>query len=941
MTNTYEIELNKDCEAYKLHGNFTQGQVVKQELICPVDSVQGIKFMLATHRRNSVDGYIDLKVYSNNQFLKAERISGDRIFDWNWIKVKINEPLYKGDVIKIEMTSTNTKYPLAFRIIKTTKHDSKLYINNVCIKESGIDIGLIVADHRILPVWLFWGIINFLFMLYLYFLCERRIKFLKLERFAYALILVCICFLIANRISFVLSNLDFFPLNGTFQNYNVVRRVIDGQIPFLDFPVYLGVGHLYLGSLFTFLLGGTYSDSILAFNLLTILFFICFIFYLGNCILYDNGHKWLLIISITFLALYLLLINYSGNSNILCNYLSLVSPEISARLIRGGVVLVTGLILEQLLKKSYSLQYWDDAKIGMFTGVVCLWSNDYGISSVLSVFLVLVLIRIKNRQTSLKHYFYNMIYYSVGVLFGFSIGIILFSYGHPQCVLNTMLGTGSYQSWYYELGAAAKPNYFYQIDRSLIANLLACCVIYYIVRLFSNIRANINERVYIPLYFVLTCYITVNEYHLLSGGYNHELSYLVVCCIVIFELVSWGLLWHQNVDDNCNELVKRIRIFFKKYINKQMVIITVCTLSMILTIYCLSSVKHPLYPQGIYIAEMGGDLYNKANAVISSKEFLKCNKIFSTYASAVECVTKQFQPSGYDYIIHVLGDNARKDYLNSFKEEKFDYVTTLRDDFTPWERWVRNANWFFYRELYSQYYPVYATDYQIYWERKPKKVESEYVFRNIIVNSTEVVKQSQSKSKISIKSEKPIDGIADLHVRISTNQNLKNVIQKLLTIKNYITIRNNSDDLLYQNYNFALFNLPCDNKIHVIPAVFIDGMAELEIDAYPSKTMTIESVELEVGNFYTMPYSFLCINNVEVNNGKVVIKFIDKNTVDKRKLKKYKFICFGTDSIPIEKVVESKNQLEKQWIITIDEKEIKNLSLFLKHIKETKLINLK
>ena len=84
-----------------------------------------------------------------------------------------------------------------------------------------------------------------------------------------------------------------------------------------------------------------------------------------------------------------------------------------------------------------------------------------------------------------------------------------------------------------------------------------------------------------------------------------------------------------------------------------MVIITVCTLSMILTIYCLSSVKHPLYPQGIYIAEMGGDLYNKANAVISSKEFLKCNKIFSTYASAVECVTKQFQPSGYDYIIHV------------------------------------------------------------------------------------------------------------------------------------------------------------------------------------------------------------------------------------------------------------------------------------------------
>ena len=37
---------------------------------------------------------------------------------------------------------------------------------------------------------------------------------------------------------------DFLAINGDFQNYNVLRRFLDGQVPYRDFTNYLGMGVL-------------------------------------------------------------------------------------------------------------------------------------------------------------------------------------------------------------------------------------------------------------------------------------------------------------------------------------------------------------------------------------------------------------------------------------------------------------------------------------------------------------------------------------------------------------------------------------------------------------------------------------------------------------------------------------------------------------------------
>ena len=81
----------------------------------------------------------------------------------------------------------------------------------------------------------------------------------------------------------------------------------------------------------------------------------------------------------------------------------------------------------------------------------------------------------------------------------------------------------------------------------------------------------------------------------------------------------------------------------------------------------------------------------------------------------------QLQPSGTDYIIHVLGDSQRVAYLQKFQAGGFDLVQTPSYKVTSFERWSRNANWWFYRELYRYWVPVANTyvcgGMHIFWQK--------------------------------------------------------------------------------------------------------------------------------------------------------------------------------------------------------------------------------
>ena len=77
----------------------------------------------------------------------------------------------------------------------------------------------------------------------------------------------------------------FFPINGSYQNYNPIRRLLDGQIPYRDFQDYLGLGHLYTGALVTFIFGGKYTGCLVAFIFLSFFGFGTIVYCVSRCII--------------------------------------------------------------------------------------------------------------------------------------------------------------------------------------------------------------------------------------------------------------------------------------------------------------------------------------------------------------------------------------------------------------------------------------------------------------------------------------------------------------------------------------------------------------------------------------------------------------------------------------------------------------------------------
>ena len=64
-------------------------------------------------------------------------------------------------------------------------------------------------------------------------------------------------------------NISYEITNGDFQNYNPVRHLLAGQVPFRDFTVYLGAGELYSVGAMLLVLGNSFGRSMFATGFLT------------------------------------------------------------------------------------------------------------------------------------------------------------------------------------------------------------------------------------------------------------------------------------------------------------------------------------------------------------------------------------------------------------------------------------------------------------------------------------------------------------------------------------------------------------------------------------------------------------------------------------------------------------------------------------------------
>ncbi|RVT93891.1 hypothetical protein [Sphingomonas crocodyli] len=94
------------------------------------------------------------------------------------------------------------------------------------------------------------------------------------------------------------------------------------------------------------------------------------------------------------------------------------------------------------------------------------------------------------------------------------------------------------------------------------------------------------------------------------------------------------------------------------------------------------------------------------------------DRILSTYYSAVSIAAQAIPPTRYGSVIHVLGDDARADYVAKIRTTDFALVTTINPEFSDWAGWNLRASWFAIKPVVEGYEPFAKSLQHIFWKRR-------------------------------------------------------------------------------------------------------------------------------------------------------------------------------------------------------------------------------
>lgn len=668
-----------------------------------------------------------------------------------------------------------------------------------------------------------------------------------------ALMLLVICGMHAVQAG---NYVDFIPTNGTFQNFNPVRRLLSGQIPYKDFQDYLGLGHLYTGAIFTALCGGDYQASLIAFSFLTILSFTMLLIVIGSSV-YVKRSVVIEMTGIIMIMLFmrpLLFVNMLVGTEEMDGALSAaLGPGNSARFVRG-LILPISCALIVLVYKLYESDRimkfvtgrWKEYSIfsllGCIAGFAFPWSNDYGISCWLCLHVMLALILMAKTRRPVKML--------ISVLYTFLISLIsifvfveIFTAGHFKEWFSSTFGIGGWQSWYYN---SPKSYYLFDVDFSFIMLLQGIVCLIYLLKIWKTKAVKDSVIRYgIPAFANMTGFCAVNEYRMLSGGESREVALTVLFATLIFEFCRYVNNWKAE-----------------KFIRTAAFVVSLA--------WIVSTAKEEVIfigggynREGEYVAELGGNLTHYGSDLLRTKGFLSGDKFFATYASAQEVVSGIFQPSGTDYIIHALGDDQREKYLQCFREGDFRYAATMKDEATLWEYWIRRGNWFFYRELYREWHPVYANTYEMYWERNE---DIDHITTGAC--SVEVQEIDDATRKIIVKADAQVNGIADVYIDYEVKKNGRKLsrllFQSMLSVVNSGTV--------FSSIPGYETNYLRPVGAEFIPVTVVDGYGEVTITASPAASTELVLNEAACSDIYQVIFDYVECKGIFDRDSNIVFK---------------------------------------------------------------------
>lgn len=498
---------------------------------------------------------------------------------------------------------------------------------------------------------------------------------------------------------------DFIAINGDFQTYNVLRRFLDGQVPYRDFTNYLGMGVLWLNAPFL-LLRNTFTASLFITNALTAV--LC------------SVTVWLIVwlvtrrqtLSMAVGALTPLFYQLTGAQGVFLLFI----PGTSMRMARAFLpVLLAGVLLLATYRGGWdSLSVFHSrramALCGGALGLGAVWANDFGYSSIgagMCILLVLTIFRNRERRPAQKLLDYLCFLGCAAAAYLLMVTAV--TCGSPQSFFSQSAGVTSYQFWYYNILIQK----FFTLKELLTGSpetarqLLAAAVI-----LSAFVVLYVLDRLTVRGICLLYIELTAFFAHLLYGyGSGHYLSGFLRMVNVLF-LIGLALRLALKLLD---------RLPWKKLPRR----LPTAAAAAVLAALCLWNGNQAREKtaalfgprEGDYVPALDG-WFSNGGQLMELAGLLEGEAFFSTYATALETINGVYQPSGTDYIIHALGDRQREAYLENFLTGEYPYAVTIRKDYNLWEWWVQRANWYFYRALYADYVPAFAGEYAQVWRRQ-------------------------------------------------------------------------------------------------------------------------------------------------------------------------------------------------------------------------------
>jgi hypothetical protein len=584
---------------------------------------------------------------------------------------------------------------------------------------------------------------------------------------------------------------DFYPINGKFQAYNPIRRLIDGQSPGVDFVSYTGLGPslVTLGAMVVSECS-SFACSVFWGNFLSILsttaFFswvLCLCFYSASVPL----APWFLIVVSSVLSMMLtapLPTNIPQIEDVRAYLSSLHTMGNSQLSLRTACATICSLCIYLVARcKSFTTR----ALIaGASSSILLLWSNDYGLFSFIAMILAFALCESRQGGISWRGVKRCVIVLAAGIL-GALVLVTLITRGHPALWFSrNTLGVMEDQMWYFlphtkvlalEDILLALPHLKKVVVSLLLFTLLATWrpnipVLYasaglLFVTLCAGVASQVGghiskhymiafERTFWPVTGIwvvclihillkkvvpakvfgvlLLCGICIGVGTLAAGASGYRLW--------VFEQLVYGT-FSQLLLPTLWPFVSVFVILTSYYIIKKRSSVTIANLLLLCTLtgYIVLARRAdgtnvftpPLLKRDIRNIESrcaeGGRTYAPALGGCLTKERAQgldrlhsiaqdSTDIFSTYSSAFDVIQKAFNSSGSDYIIHALGTPWRKQYNDTLIAKENTYVTTIREDFTYWESWVRRTNWAAYSAIVTGYEAVAETEYNVLWRRR-------------------------------------------------------------------------------------------------------------------------------------------------------------------------------------------------------------------------------